>query len=110
MSVRYSTRIGYGFYIPYEEIREVFGEDENLYNEFQENDYAMAIDAYNPDTSDYFFGIEYITLDPGDICNIPVYHNFLTSGVVSDMIDEFKKFFPNHKDMMCHDWVLSCID
>lgn len=111
MNVRYSTRIGYGYVITRQEYK-ILQDDDELWDEFCKNSYTFAIDSWEPDTCpEYFFGLQYGYVPNGHAHRIPYPegHGFTHEQII-EMIDNFKKFFPNHKDMMCHDYVLSCID
>ena len=103
MSVDYSSRLGYGFIVEHRELP-----IEKL-EEFQESDYAFAIDGWDPDNSTYFFGLMMDAAAPGKYFIIPSVVSYNHNRFMK-MMDEYKSFFPNQKSYMPHNYVLSCID
>lgn len=103
MSVCYSSRMGYGFIVKCHELP-----TEKL-EQFQESDYAFAIDAWDPDNSVYFFGLMMNAAEPGEYFMIPPVTSYNHEKFI-EMMDEYKSFFPNQKSYMPHSYVLSCID
>ena len=110
MSVNYSTRLGYGFIVHKDKLDALYQKGgEELLSEFQENDYALAVDGWRPDTSDYFFGLVKYSLDPGEVASVPNVRN-IPHEKFREMMDEYKHFFPDEKCYVPHDFILSCID
>jgi len=107
MSVNYSARAGYGYYITSEEIEKTFGDNEKLLNEFYEDDFTFMIDSWG-NSPNCFFGILYAQPAEGTGCQLEITHNF-NHEKVKTMIKKFKELFPNH-DALCHDYILSCVD
>ena len=103
MSVNYSSRMGYGFIVKYHEL------PIERFEQFQESDYAFAIDAWDPDNSIYFFGLMMNAADPGEYFMIPPVTSYNHEQFI-EMMDEYKSFFPNKKSYMPHSYILSCID
>ena len=106
MRVRYSSRLGYGFIVKRREYRELSNEK---FKQFQESDYAFAIDAWDPDNSIYFFGLMMDTADSSEY--------FMVLPVASydhdkfmEMMNEYKSYFPYQESYMPHSYVLSCVD
>lgn len=105
MSVSYSTRFGYGFVISYNEYKDL---DKDKMILFQESDYALRLDGWSY-TSDYFFGIEIKSVEPGQYLMIPPVTPYVHDEFM-DALKEFKDIFPNRKDYIPHNYVLSCVD
>ena len=108
MSVRYCTRLGYGFVVDDYELNELREANREQYDDFLDNDYTIPIDGWGTGDSIYFFGIVEKTLEPGRFYEIPQKRNYKPEDVV-DMIVEFKKYFPT-KAGAPQDYILSCID
>ena len=106
MSVRCSSRLGYGFTVKRQEYRELSNEK---FDEFQRSDYAFAINAWDPDTSTYFFGLMIDTADPSEYFMVPPVTPYPHEELIK-MIDEYKSLFPNKESYMPHNYVLSCVD
>lgn len=108
MSVKYTTRLGYGFILTKTEYGWLSDEK---FEEFIDHDLTHILDGYDPDSdAPYFFGLSVISLDPGQYCSIPNDRHFLyTHQEIIEMLQEFKKFFPDLKDHP-RDYVISCID
>ena len=103
MSVSYSSRMGYGFIIErYELPKEKF-------KQFQESNYAFAIDGWDPDNSTYFFGFITDAADPGEYFIIPPVTSYDHDKFIK-MMNEYKSYFPNQESYMPHNYVFSCID
>ena len=64
MSVDYTTDIGYGYILTFDQVRKI---EENTMGEIF--DYIYCIDGY-VDSCVYFFGIQLRSLYPGDYVNI----------------------------------------
>ena len=106
MSVHYSSRLGYGFIVQRQEYREF---PEEKFNQFQESDYAFAIDGWDPDNSTYFFGLMIWHADPSEYFMVPPVTPYSHEDLMK-MIDEYKSFFPDKDSYMPHNYVLSCVD
>jgi len=106
MSVRYSSRLGYGFIVQRQEYREF---PEEKFHEFQRSLYAFAIDGWDPDNSTYFFGLMIWHADPSEYFMVPPVTPYPHEKLM-DMIDEYKSWFPDKDSYMPHNYVLSCID
>ena len=106
MAVHYNSRMGYGFIVKRQEYRKL---PEEKFNQFQESDYALAIDAWNPDTSTYFFGLMMNEADPNEYFMIPSVVSY-NHDEFMEMMDEYKSLFPDKESYMPHNYVLSCVD
>ena len=106
MSVRYSSRMGYGFIVKRQEYREF---SEEKFHEFQRSDYAFAIDGWDPDNSTYFFGFMINSADPSEYFMIPSVVSY-DHNKFMEMMDEYKSFFPDQESYIPHQYVLSCVD
>ena len=107
MSVDYCSMVGYGYMVTPAMLDMLYqrgGKD--LLEEFQESDWACPADGYYPDTSPYFFGIILEGVEPGKIAPIHTKRTYKHEDL-DDMIEEFKKFFPNMEDYICRDWLIS---
>ena len=109
MSVDYCTRLYYGYKVTKQMLGDLYYRDENLYEEFQESDWAMAVDAWAPDSSNYVFGIQQGFIEPGGVIEVPTRRNY-TREDFDKMTSEYKRFFPNEKDYICRDYIVACID
>ena len=105
MSVRYSTRIGYGYIIHADEITSEEFENK-LNNEYDE--YALPIDSY-AGRPNYFFGLLYVKVPHGEGYRIPI-HQIFDRDKLCDMIEKYKDLCPNKDNYICHDYILSCVD
>ena len=104
MSVIYSTRIGYGYIIPFEEYKKLSNMED-----FCENDFAIPIDSWDPEFTDYFFGIltNYIKHGTGiNFADVGV----PSSKMIQEMRNTFIKFFPNRELEIPKYQILSCVD
>ena len=106
MSVQYSSRLGYGFIVQRQEYRDF---PKEKFNQFQESDYAFAIDGWDPDNSTYFFGLMIWRADPSGYFMVPPVTPYPHEELIK-MIDEYKSFFPGKEPYMPHNYVLSCVD
>ena len=106
MSVSYSSRLGYGFIVKRQEYREL---PKEKLEQFQESDYAFAIDGWDPDNSTYFFGLMIWRADPSGYFRVPPVTPYSHEDLMK-MIDEYKSFFPGKEPYMPHNYVLSCVD
>lgn len=106
MSVHYSSRLGYGFIVKRREYRELSNEK---FKQFQESNYAFAIDAWDPDNSTYFFGLMIWHADPSEYFMVPPVTPYPHEKLM-EMIDEYKSFFPYQESYIPHNYVLSCVD
>ena len=106
MSVRYSTRLGYGYVVNQDMLRDL---DKDKFYEFLEDDWTLAANNYDEENTSYFFGILQGYLQPGYIMRAPTRRNY-THQELSDMIDKFHYYFPNQNDYLCRDYIISCID
>ena len=106
MYVHYSSRLGYGFIVQRQEYREL---PEEKFEQFQESDYAFAIDGWDPDNSTYFFGLMMDAAAPGKYFIIPPVTSYDHNKFMK-MMDEYKSYFPDQKSYMPHNYVLSCVD
>ena len=107
MSVDYRAMVGYGYMVTSDMLDMLYqrgGDD--LLEEFQESDWACPADGYCPEDSPYFFGIVLEGIAPGEIVPLPTKRNYKHEDL-DDMIEEFKKFFPNMEDYICRDWLIS---
>ena len=109
MSVRYSAVLGYGFMVNRNDLDEMEERGTQLLDKFQESDYALPVDAYDPDTSRYFFGIIRCRMEPGHIAQAPTNRN-CDHNMVLEMIDEYKMYCPNRSNYIPSDHVMCCID
>lgn len=110
MSVDYRTMVGYGYIVTptmLDMLYQCGGKD--LLSEFQESDWACPVDEYCSDTPPYFFGIILEGITPGEIVPLPTKRNYKHEDL-NDMIEEFKKFFPNMEDYICRDWLISGVN
>lgn len=110
MSVDYRAMVGYGYIVTPVMLDNLYkrgGED--LLNEFQESDWACPADGYCPDTTPYFFGIVLEGIGPGKIAPIPTKRNYKHEDF-ENMVEEFKKFFPDMEDYICRDWLISGVN
>ena len=106
MSVRYSSRLGYGFIVKRREYREL---SNKKFKQFQESDYAFAIDGWNPDNSIYFFGLMISLANPGGYFMVPSVTSY-DHDKFMEMMNEYKSYFPYQESYMPHNYVLSCVD
>ena len=104
MSVEYSTRVGYGYIISANEIT-----SEDFEKQLNESDYIFPIDSWSTHPN-YFFGILHTIVKEGTGYMIPVRRPVLDQDKLYEMIDEYKTFFPNKDNYICHDYVLACVD
>ena len=107
MSVDYRAMVGYGYMVTPAMLDMLYqrgGKD--LFEEFQESDWACPADGYYSNTSPYFFGIVLEGIAPGKIAPLPTKRNYKHEDL-DNMIEEFKKFFPNMEDYICRDWLIS---
>ena len=101
MAVRHSTRIGYGFYITNAEFLRLGSQ-----TQFKNSPYTLAINALDPENTDYFFGITMASVTTGQGFCLPSRWN-LSDEEVEEMINAFTQFFPNKVDKGCHDYVMA---
>ena len=109
MSVRYCTRLFYGYKVDKKMLDELYKRDSILYEEFQENDWAFPADAWRPDSTTYVFGIQQGFINPGGVVEVPTRRNYTHKDFI-EMTSEFKRFFPEEKEYICRDYIVSCID
>lgn len=64
MSTNFTTDIGYGYILTFDQVRKI---EENTMGEIW--DYISCIDGY-VDSCDYFFGVKLCSLYPGEYVNI----------------------------------------
>lgn len=111
MSVDYRTMVGYGYMVTPTMLNTLYqrgGKD--LLEEFQESDWTCRVDDYcRPEDSPYFFGIILEGITPGMIAPLPTKRNYKHEDL-NNMIEEFKKFFPNMEDYICRDWLISGVN
>jgi hypothetical protein len=110
MSVDYRAMVGYGYMVTPAMLDMLYqrgGKD--LLEEFQESDWACPADGYYPKDSPYFFGIILEGIAPGMIAPLPTKRNYKHEDL-DNMIEEFKKFFPNMEDYICRDWLISGVN
>ena len=107
MSVDYRAMVGYGYMVTPDMLNMLYqrgGKD--LLEEFQESDWACPADGYYSNTSPYFFGIILKGIESGNITLLPTKRNYKHEDL-DNMIEEFKKFFPDMEDYICRDWLIS---
>jgi hypothetical protein len=110
MSVDYRAMVGYGYMVTPAMLDTLYqrgGKD--LFEEFQESDWAYLVDGYRPEDSPYFFGIILEGIAPGMIAPLPTKRNYKHEDL-DKMIEEFKKFLLNMEDYICRDWLISGIN
>ena len=110
MSVYYRAMIGYGYIVTPAMLDSLYkrgGED--LLDEFKESDWACPVDEYCSDISPYFFGIILEGITPGMIVPLPTKRNYKHEDF-ENMVEEFKKFFPDMEDYICRDWLISGVN
>ena len=105
MSVNYSATLGYGFLI---DSNECVNMPDEKYEAFVESEYYLCIDAYC-DNPTIFFGLTIFNLDPGEAANVPNIRKY-DHKKFTEMMDEFKLYFPNRSDYLPRDYIMSCID
>jgi hypothetical protein len=100
----------YGFKISRYALDNLYSRDEQLFEKFLESDYAFAVDAWRPDTSEYVFGLLIDAIPSGHI-------HLLYADMVYDrtsyleMTGEFQEYFPDlAENCFPHIYILSCID
>ena len=106
MSVSYTTRFGYGFQVSQKEVKQM---TEEKLQAFQESDYALSLNGWEPDTCNYFFGILQGFVDPGYMVEVPTRRNYNHEEFM-EMLEEFKSYFPDRKEYVPRDYILACID
>lgn len=106
MSVSYSSRFGYGYIVERNEYRNL---SDKLRHEFQESEYALAIDGWDIDGSTYFFGLIINAADPSGYFMVPAVISYDHEQFL-EMMNEFKILFPNRASYMPRQYVLSCVD
>lgn len=107
MSVKYCSRLGYGFIVDSYDLEELRDRENDLCDDFLNNDYTFVLDGWN-NNDVCFFGIIEKMIKPGCFYEIPEKKNYKSDEVV-EMIVEFKKYFPT-KAGAPQNYILSCID
>ena len=105
-----STHIGYGYFVPNKKIEQLEKRGIELADNFLDNKYITPINSWLKDT-DYFFGIIYGVIDEGEVYKIPAVHDSLIAhDDLMNMIQEYKTYFTNEDNYICHNYVLCCVD
>ena len=109
MSVECEAKLIYGFMVDSYAAEELYNRDKDLYNEFISDDYTYCMDHYvdNPLENLYAFGLTEGWAEPGEMFKIPVIRGYNSKHFL-DMMDLYKKYFPNQKDYVPHDY-MCCI-
>ena len=105
MSVNYRTRLGYGYRVPAEKVRALPAE---LHDKFLDSRWTIVVNGYDK-KADYFFGIQQGFVDPGYMIEVPTRRNYTHRNMV-EMVDEYKSYFPNEDNYLCHDWIISGVN
>lgn len=105
MSVNYSTKLGYGFKVTKDEYLSLSKEK---FNEFQEDDYTLALNSWAPDMTDYFFGLDIKSVGPGEMTTLNFDYKY-PEEIFKEFKDHYYNYFPN-STAECTFWMLSCID
>lgn len=105
MSVDYSTKLGYGFKVTKDEYLSL---SEEKLNEFQENDYTLALNSLAFDVTDYFFGFDLKSINPGEMTTLDFDYKY-PDGTIEELKEYYHYYFPN-STAECTFWMLSCIN
>lgn len=108
MSISYSAKLGYGFMIHQDELKEMEERDVELYEDFIDNDFTLRLDGY-AETSDYFFGLIIYSLSEGEAATVPNVRK-LDQSKYNRMMKQIKQYCPNRKHYLPKDYVLFCVD
>lgn len=102
MSVDYRAIYGYGFCVSDDMIIEM---DEDKYDEFLNSEFTYRVDSWR-DGSEYFFGLNLCSAEPGYIFALPIVDNYAHEDFVL-MMKEFKKFFPDQDTMRVKHYLIN---
>lgn len=102
-NMHHSTHIGYGFYVTNQELNHLSTSNQQA---FKDNQYTIIVNEYDPENTDYFFGIKMASLTEGQGFCLPSRWN-LSDEVVETMINEFKRYFYDKAQEGCHDYILT---
>lgn len=105
MSVDYSTKLGYGFKVTKDEYLSLSKEK---FNEFREDDYTLALNSWASNATDYFFGLDLKSIDPGEMTTLNFDYKY-PDGTLEELKNHYYYYFPNSA-AECTYWMLSCID
>ena len=101
MAVRYSTHIGYGYYITNQEYFSITNKQG-----FLNSEYTVPMNKFDPVITDYFFGIKMASIMPGHGFCFPSSWN-LNEEEIEEMKNTFKSFYPNRASYKCNDYVFT---
>ena len=104
MNDDYITRLGYGYKVPFKKVYEL---NNQQHEAFINSHWTIIVNGV--EEADYFFGILQGFIKPGYIVEVPSRRNY-SNEELNRMITEYKTYFPNEKDYICRDWILSCIN
>ena len=105
MSVDYSTKLGYGFKVTKDEYLSLSKEK---LNEFQEDNYTLALNNWAFNITDYFFGLDLKSVGPGEMTTLDFTYKY-PDGTLEEFKNRYHYYFPN-STTECNYWILSCID
>ena len=110
MSVECEAKLIYGFMVDSYMAEELYDRDRELFDEFTDDDYTITLNGYvGPLENLYAFGLVEGWAEPGEMYQISVTrkHNSKHFG---EMMDLFKKYFPNQSNYIPHDYMCCIVD
>lgn len=98
----YSTKViyGYGFLISDTKIKNF---SDNMYDDFLSNNYTIIID--NMTDFDCFFGLTIKEIEEGEVYKVPF--SRFSHEEFMDMINEYKRFFPNESNYIPSEYIIN---